>query len=182
MYMLLCRYARSVPTVCPLAETKHPLYPVGAAGQHTVSKFTCPAFGRELACFCAPQKLHLRDICTAVLATAMHRHTLQSVTKAAADEQPQAPPPAQGTQLPFLGGPLSSKTSPPPATHTHHHCTTAAAAARTPHLLLPGAALLLFCCLHPTDSQDGSAQRSQWHGWGDVTLLKQDGYEGRQQQ
>ena len=33
-----CRYTRSVPTVCPLSETKHPLYAVGAINVHTISK------------------------------------------------------------------------------------------------------------------------------------------------
>jgi hypothetical protein len=31
---------------------------------------------------------------------------------------------------------------------------------------------------HIQDPYDGSEQRSKWHGWGDVSLLKQDGYEG----
>jgi len=39
-YSFACRYARSVPAVCPLAETKHPLYPVGSSGQHLISKYT----------------------------------------------------------------------------------------------------------------------------------------------
>lgn len=35
---------------------------------------------------------------------------------------------------------------------------------------------LLPACV--PDAMDGSLQRSQWHGWGDVSLLKQEGYEG----
>lgn len=39
-----------------------------------------------------------------------------------------------------------------------------------------------FCCgsdtPHAINADDGSLQRSQWHGWGDTSLLKQEGYEG----
>lgn len=51
-------------------------------------------------------------------------------------------------------------------------------------LTLPSPDLLLSRVIlshHTTDPQDGSEQRSKWHGWGDVSLLKQDGYEGGQQ-
>lgn len=40
-------------------------------------------------------------------------------------------------------------------------------------------AMLQSCAAH-TDAQDGSAQRSQWHGWGDVSLLKHEGHEGEE--
>lgn len=80
---------------------------------------------------------------------------------------------------------------PPPHPHTDisMHVPMYSLCRRTPPLhccshsvLTFRTAVLLYCCLYPTDPQDGSAQRSQWHGWGDVTLLKQDGYEGTQQQ
>jgi hypothetical protein len=31
-------YTRSVPGLCPLAETHHPLFSVGATGHHTISE------------------------------------------------------------------------------------------------------------------------------------------------
>lgn len=61
-------------------------------------------------------------------------------------------------------------------------------AARSPPslpLTLPSSGLLLspVLLIHiaQKDPYDGSEQRSKWHGWGDVSLLKQDGYEGEQQ-
>jgi hypothetical protein len=56
------------------------------------------------------------------------------------------------------------------------------------HQLLPGAqqsAIIIgasFACWCTTGTTDGSYQRAQWHGWGDVSLLKEEGYQGEQQQ
>lgn len=32
---------------------------------------------------------------------------------------------------------------------------------------------------HTLSAADGSYQRAQWHGWGDVSLLKEEGYQGQ---
>jgi hypothetical protein len=37
-----------------------------------------------------------------------------------------------------------------------------------------------YCTSSYSDPSDGSLQRSQWHGWGDVSLLKEEGFQGKQ--
>jgi hypothetical protein len=42
--------------------------------------------------------------------------------------------------------------------------------------------MVLLLTFHiPADPQDGSAQRSQWHGWGNTSLLKEEGFDGEYQ-
>jgi hypothetical protein len=40
--------------------------------------------------------------------------------------------------------------------------------------------VLLLALSLPADSQDGSAQRSQWHGWGNTSLLE-EGFDSESQ-
>lgn len=81
------RYTRSVPTVCPLAEIKHPLYACGSAGEHghTISEFMqqsgshqhliiTRADGRAIGCM---QGTHWAACHTTVLVLAL-RHSSSS--------------------------------------------------------------------------------------------------------
>jgi hypothetical protein len=37
---------------------------------------------------------------------------------------------------------------------------------------------MLLVCSSFVGTADGSYQRAQWHGWNDVSLLKEEGYQG----